>query len=333
MMGRRLIIVASLLVCAIGVSSCAKVSLDNLPQPGRSVTGSYDIVFEFANVLNLPDRAKVVMDGTTVGVVDRVSLGKDNVEVTAHIDKPVRVPSNVQVALQQATVLGDIYVALARPPGGPISAPDLTSGARVPLSQTTSPPQLEDTLVRLATFLASGSIQRVQSTIIRINRITPEQHERIRAIASRVSADLADLATNDETLDKWVDGFAQTVGVLAARTPQFRHWFSPTGMVGWDRTTFASTYISILLPSIGSVYTGGFWLVPLFDSLGNALGAVQKTKWAIEGEYRPWRKLFTELFLPADKYPAMNITSVQTSDGREISGNVHDVLRMLGAVP
>jgi hypothetical protein len=29
----------------------------------------------------------------------------------------------------------------------------------------------------------------------------------------------------------------------------------------------------------------------------------------------------------------MNITSVQTSDGREISGNVQDVLRMLGAMP
>jgi hypothetical protein len=39
------------------------------------------------------------------------------------------------------------------------------------------------------------------------------------------------------------------------------------------------------------------------------------------------------MFLPADKYPAMNIISVQTPDGREISHNVEDVLRMLGAVP
>jgi hypothetical protein len=91
--------------------------------------------------------------------------------------------------------------------------------------------------------------------------------------------------------------------------------------------------ISTLLPSVGSIYTGGFWLVPFLNSFGVALGAVQKSKWAIEGEYRPWRKLFTDLFLPEDKYPAMNITSVQTADGREISGNVQDVLRMLGATP
>jgi hypothetical protein len=39
------------------------------------------------------------------------------------------------------------------------------------------------------------------------------------------------------------------------------------------------------------------------------------------------------MFLPQDKFPAMNITSIQTPDGREISGNVQDVLRMLGAMP
>ena len=62
-------------------------------------------------------------------------------------------------------------------------------------------------------------------------------------------------------------------------------------------------------------------------------GAIQKSKWAIEEEYRPWRQLFTDVLLPADKYPAMNITSVQTADGREVTGNVQDVLRMLGAIP
>jgi hypothetical protein len=104
-------------------------------------------------------------------------------------------------------------------------------------------------------------------------------------------------------------------------------------MLTWDRITQSTVAIGILMPSIGSIYTGGFWLVPLLNSLGIAVGAVQKSKWAIEGEYRPWRKLFTDLFLPEDKYPAMNITSVVGPDGREISGNVQDVLRILGATP
>jgi hypothetical protein len=37
--------------------------------------------------------------------------------------------------------------------------------------------------------------------------------------------------------------------------------------------------------------------------------------------------------LPQDRYPAMNITSIVGPDGRELSGNVQDVLRIIGAAP
>lgn len=325
-------IVASLL-CAVGLSSCAAINVHNLPQPGNNYSGGYDIVIEFANALNLPERAKVVMDGTTVGVANRVSVAKNGVDVTARIDRSVKVPSDVRAVLQQATVLGDLYVALDRPPGASSNAPALVPGGRVPLAQTTSPPQLEDTLANLALFVGSGSIQRVQNTIIGINRVTPERADQIRAIASRVSADLVDLSANIDTTDQWLNGVSQTADVLAGHVPRLRYWFSPAGMLGLDRATRITVHTGTLIPSIGSIYTGGYWLTPLLDSLGIAVGAVQKSKWAIEGEYRPWRKLFTDLFLPEDKYPAMNITSVQTADGREISGNVQEVLRILGAIP
>ncbi|MGH3967201.1 MAG: MlaD family protein, partial [Mycobacterium sp.] len=53
-----------LIVTAVTVSSCAALTPNALPQPGKSFGGGYDLVIEFDNVLNLPDRAKVVMDGT-----------------------------------------------------------------------------------------------------------------------------------------------------------------------------------------------------------------------------------------------------------------------------
>lgn len=331
---RRLISLVLTLVCAISVSSCAAITVNDLPQPGNSYRDGYDIVIEFANVLNLPDRAKVVMDGTTVGVVEKVKVAKAGVDVTTRIDGSVKVPSDVRAVLQQATVLGDIYVALDRDLNRPSDgATALAPGGRIPLGQTTSPPQLEDTIASMANFVASGSIQRVQNTIINVNRVTPKRAEQVRAIASQVTRDLGDLSTNIDTVDKWLKGVTGTVDVMSSSIPLYRYWFSPAGMVAFDRTTEASIAISTLLPSIGSIYTGGFWLVPLLNSLGTALGAVQKSKWAVEGEYRPWRKLFTELFLPEDRYPAMNITSVVTTDGRDITNNVQDVLRMLGATP
>jgi virulence factor Mce-like protein len=322
------------LLCAVVLSSCASLNANSLPEPGNSYSDGYDIVIEFANVLNLPDRAKVVMDGTTIGVVERVALGRSDVDVTARIDQSIHVPSDIRAVLQQATVLGDIYVALDRPStaaaggGGPVPA-----GGRIPVAQTTSPPQLEDTLANLANFVASGSIQRIQSSIININRVTPERAGQVREIASQVSRDLSDLSGNIATVDQWLNGVSGTADVMARRIPQLQYWFSPAGMLAFNRVTEASVAISTLLPSIGSIYTGGFWLVPLLKSLGIAVGAVQKSKVAVESEYPAWRQLFTDMFLPADKYPAMNITSVVAPDGRDITGNVQEVLRILGATP
>lgn len=320
------------LLSALLVSSCAAITVDDLPQPGASYRDGYDIVLEFDNVLNLPDRAKVVMDGTTVGVVEKVAVAASAVDVTARIDPAVKVPADARAVLQQATVLGDIYVALERAPDA-AGSDALPAGGRIPLAHTTSPPQLEDTIASLANFVNSGSIQRIQNSIIRINRVIPERHEQVRAIASRVSANLKDLSDNIQTVDQWLNGVAGTAQVMADNDPRYKFWFSPEGITQWDRMFTTAIGVGILVPSVGSIYTGGYWLVPMLDSLGITVGEIQKSKWAIEGEYRPWRELFTDVFLPADKYPAMNITSVQTADGRDITGGVEEVLRMLGAIP
>jgi virulence factor Mce-like protein len=317
---------------AITVSSCAAINVNELPQPGNSYSGGNDVVIEFASVLNLPHRAKVVMDGTTVGVVTDVALRGEYVDVTARIDSSIGVPGDIHASLQQATVLGDIYVALARPQPDLPAAPVLGKGAKIPLAQTDSPPQVEDTIASLATFVTSGSIQRIQNTIIGINHVTP-QGDTARKIASRVSADLADLSNGIDTVDQWLNGASGTAEVLYNRIPTFQDWFSEKGMTGFDRLTITAGYVGKLLPSVGSIYANGYWLIPLLESAADAAGAMQRDKQAFEAELPAWRRLFYEDFLPQDKYPAMNITSIVGPDGRELSGNVRDVLRIIGATP
>jgi len=333
MMTRKLRSVAAVAIAAMTLSSCAALSVDDLPQPGDSYSDGYDIVLEFASVLNLPDRAKVVMDGTTVGVVEKVAVAPSAVDVTARIESGIKIPTDARAVLQQSTVLGDIYVAIGRSPEVSASASTLAANGRIPLAQTTSPPQLEDTIANLAAFVTSGSIQRIQNTMIRINNVTPERLEEVRAISSRVSVDLQDLSRNIDTVDLWLNGVAGTASAMATGSPKLQYWFSPAGMVQWDRMSQTGIAIGTLVPSVGSIYTGGFWLVPLLESLGIAVGKVQESKQIIESEYRPWRDIFTDVFLPQDKYPAMNITSVQTADGRDITNNTQEVLRMLGAIP
>jgi virulence factor Mce-like protein len=322
---------AMIVTTSVALSSCASINPNSMPQPGKAYGGGYDLIIEFKNVLNLPDRAKVVMDGTEVGVVTKVTGASRQADVTARIDPSVTVPSNVHAALQQATVLGDIYVTLDRPQDQP-TAPSLAPNATIPLTQTTSPPQLEDTIAHLANFVTSGSIQRAQNTIIGINRVTPPG-EAVSRLASQVASDLSDLSTNVGTLDQWLNGVSQTGEVLRSRLSSAEYWFSPRGMVGLDRASQFGWYAGKLFPTVGSVYTGGFWLVPLLRSLADATGALQRSKWAFEDEWPAWRRLFTDLFLRQDRNPAINITSIVGPDGREISDSVADVLRILGAAP
>lgn len=318
-------------VVSIVVTSCGSLSINAVPLPGSNYQGGYVLTAEFNNVLNLPDRAKVVMDGTAIGVVTDVSVAGEHVDVKALIDRDVEVPSNIRAELQQATVLGDIYVALERDEDMP-AAPPLSPGGLIPLAQTVSPPQIEDTIAHLANFVGSGSIQRAQNTLIGINRVTPAKDEE-RRVVSQVTTDLADLSNNIDNVDLLINGLHETSAVLAARTPALSLWFSPEGVNGFDRAMVLGSYFSRILPSLGTIYNYGAWVVPLFTSLANAMEAVQGSKQAVEAEYPLYRRFITEYFMPQDKYPAINITSIVGPDGREMSGDVEQVLRMLGATP
>lgn len=325
-------LVAVAIAGCLVLSSCASLNIDALPLPNSSYRHGYDITIEFANALNLPQRAKVVMDGTKVGVVTNVVLTTRGVDVTSRIDHDVVVPSNIHSVLQQATVLGDTYVALERAPDIDSAASPLVPGGRIPITQTTSPPQLEDTIANLANFIGSGSIQRAQNTVININRITPAPPE-IREIASRAATDLSDLSNNIDNVDLLLKGLSESADVMAVSAPSLKYWFSSEGVMGFHHNFIVLHFLAPLLPTISSIYYNGYWLVPTLTAVNGALEAVQHSKWAFDEELPRWQHLVTERILPERKYPAINITSIVGPDGRELSGNVQQVLRMIGAMP
>ncbi|MGV0870640.1 MlaD family protein [Mycolicibacterium sp. XJ879] len=331
-MKRRIRSLTALLAGVAILSSCAQLDVNSLPQPGNSYRDGYDITLEFEDVLNLPDHARVALNGVTVGVVTQVTMTPRHVDVTARIASDVSVPSNAHASLEQATVLGDIYVAIDRPVTGDSPAPRVSPGGRLPLAQTTSPPQLEDTLASLATFVGSGSIQRAQNTVVRINRLTPPSDE-VRRLSSRVVDDLSDLSDNIAQVDELLAGMSEMGEVWRTRNTQIDLVLSPRGQLSLERVVIPANTISRLLPGVGSVAAGGFWLVPFLNSQAEVVGALQRSKINVEEEIPKYRRLFTDFFIPQDKYPAINITSIVGPDGRELSGNVQDVLRMLGAMP
>lgn len=329
-MMRRIAVLMASVGCVVSLSACSALDVKTLPAPGKTYGDGYDVVMEFDNVLNLPARAKVTLNGRAVGIVTGVAIGDGRVNVTSRIDRSVEIPANASAALQQATVLGDMYIALEPPAGD--AAPPIQPGGHIPLPQTISPPQLEDTIARMANFVGSGAIQRVQNTILGLNRVTPPRSQ-LRGLTTQFVENLADVSNNIDTVDTMLNSVAHTAEVLRKQLPKIEYGFSPEGMRGFDYSMQIAGFIGINLPSIGSVYSGGYWLVPLMKSMANATQALQQSKWAFEDEVPKWRDLFTNSFLPQQKYPAINITSIVGPDGRELLGNVQDVLRILGAAP
>ncbi len=340
MTNRRPWFLATVIPVVLALPSCTAINVNAIPQPGESYRGGHDIVMEFSNVLNLPERAKVVMDGTRVGVVTKVEVSQEAVDVTATVDPLISVPSNINPVLQQATVLGDLYISLERPRDGQ-AAPALGPAAKIPLAQTTSPPPLEATIANLANFVSSGSIQRIQNTMIGLNRVQPAGGQPAlrktcfpsvrRCRAARRKPRHGGSVVARPVANYSIDG--------RQKSPLFQYWFSPTGMAGFDRMfALGGSIIAALFfpPTVGTyLYSGGYWLVPLLETLSDGVGALQQNKWVFEDEYPAWQRLFTNYFLPQDKHPpAINITSIVGGpDGRELSGNVQDVLRILGAAP
>jgi hypothetical protein len=92
-------------------------------------------------------------------------------------------------------------------------------------------------------------------------------------------------------------------------------------------------FLAPLLPTLGTIYYNGYWLVPVLAAGCDALEAFQHSKWAFDEELPRWRQVVTDYIMPEQKYPAINITSIVGPDGRELSGNVQQVLRMIGATP
>jgi len=150
---------------------------------------------------------------------------------------------------------------------------------------------------------------------------------------SRVTDNLSDLSQNIDQVDQLLGGVSQTGEVFHSRIPQLQLLLSSRGQLSLERIIIPVNSVTTLLPGVGSVALGGFWLVPFLNSLADTVGAVRDSKINVEAEIPKYRRLFTDFFLPEDKFPAINITSIVGPDGRELSGNVEDVLRILGAMP
>ena len=208
----RLRAITGLAVIAL-VSGCSADPTD-LPVPGTYVAGEkYSISIEFASVLQLPAKAKVIVDGVGAGVLTRVELRNQLAIATVDLQAQVQLPVDTTAELRQSTILGDIYISLQPPKNSP--GPFLVDGDVIPERQTVPANNIENVLRGLSTLVTGSSFATLSDLVNTANRAFPDASEFERVRQAGLAA-LHDLSANTDALDRILDTAESISNTLVA---------------------------------------------------------------------------------------------------------------------
>lgn len=331
-----------------GISGCA-FDPSSVPVPGTTVSGpTYTIHIEFANVLNLPAKAKVIANGAQVGtvagvrVVDSAHSGGRGgyVVVDADISSKVQLPTATVAELRQNTVLGDIHLALTTPPGGFDSL--LKDGGTIPQRQTHPPVQLEDTMAALAAFTQGGAINQLQDIINRFNAVLPQDPEETKRLAQNAAGNAVDLAANLDKVDSLLNGLGVNAQVLHDRADFLDHQLSQESVDTMAGVTNSIKGVTQIFAVLGQLGQSLVWLGPLAQAGDAATEAFvplalsgKPLDLSVPSNLSALVTLLRDKLIPfVEQGPKVNITGVTVNSvpRDDQVTNILASLRMIGAV-
>ena len=320
------------LVAVIMVVSGCSLSPNRLPSVKAGVSSDYEVTLKFESVLNLPTGADVMMNGLQVGRVKELNESKDGVDVVVGLTESRPVPADSTAIIRQNTPLGDTYLGFT-PPKNPTNQGNLHDGSVVPMSRTTSPPTLEDTIAVLAYFVNGGSIQKVQDTMVTLNKTLPEVKD-VRRLATTVSTDLQDLGGNLGEIDGLLNGLNGVAKSFPRSATEIEHVFGDEGIDYFHTVAHSLVrHIATLLPSVGSVFTGGLFLVPLLTSMAEGAENAAPIWPAGDGVIASTNDFVNDTLKPFLKNPRVAVSSVKAKGSeKQLLADSASILRILGVV-
>jgi len=197
----------------LGVAGCG-LSLQALPKPGGISGSSYPIHAVFANVLNLPLQARVLIGSDQVGEVSTISTRDYKADLTLTIRGDIKIPKGTTAQILFVDPLGDEFIEL-HPPSGRAKGPYLGAGAMLPESQTASAPSIPDTLAALGTLLNGGGLNQLQTIVSQLNQALDGHQSQIRTILADLAYTVTVLNDNKASVDNALAGLASLSTELA----------------------------------------------------------------------------------------------------------------------
>jgi phospholipid/cholesterol/gamma-HCH transport system substrate-binding protein len=176
-------------LAAVAVTGCGFKGAYSLPLPGGAAHGkTYHVTAVFDDVQDLTPQAAVRVNDVAVGDVTGITVGKDlKAHVTMKINSTVHLPANAVATLDQTTLLGEKFVALAAPGNGIPAKGTLANGAVLPDGSTASLPDVEQVFGLLSNVLNGGDLGDLQTITVELNNALSGREAAVRNLLDQLN--------------------------------------------------------------------------------------------------------------------------------------------------
>ncbi|MEV6658248.1 MlaD family protein [Nocardia fluminea] len=210
----RLAVAAAITLSASG---CA-TGLDRLPLPAPGLGGdTYTLTATFSNALNLPEKAKVTLNGADIGQVESMSARDYTALVTLRITSSVRLPVGTSAQLRSATPMGDVFVAMKPPPVIEPGTAVLGDGGAITLESTSAASTIEEMLTRASLLVNGGTIQYLTTVVAALSEHVGGRGDRLAALLDETRALLGSLSDRTDQINGVLYAATDLSGTLAAQ--------------------------------------------------------------------------------------------------------------------
>lgn len=203
-------------VGALTLSGCG-LTVENVPLPKPGLSGeTFTVQAVFDNALNLPDQAKVKIGGSQVGVVTGIRTSNFQAIVDLTIQKNIELPVGTTAELRQATPLGDVFVAVSKPPTEP-GAELLEDGDVLTLEQTSAGATVEELLLSVSLLFNGGGIAHLTRLASELDSIVGGRSDQLVHLINELTGVVGSMNANSARIDSVLGEFNALADTLELR--------------------------------------------------------------------------------------------------------------------
>ncbi|MHB1614627.1 MAG: MCE family protein [Actinomycetes bacterium] len=213
---RRTLVTASVVTAgALATSACQ--GLYGMALPGSiGGPGTYQVSAVFRDVADLVPQSAVKVGDVTVGSVRTIRVDGWDALVVMQIKDSVQLPANAVADIQQTSLLGEKYVALA-PPTTVVAQGRLAHDAVIPLARTGLAPEVEQVLGALALLLNGGGVAQLKTITVELNKALSGREGVVRDLIVRLNVFIGTLDAQKSQVVRALDGLDRLSALLAAQ--------------------------------------------------------------------------------------------------------------------